>query len=199
MAPAVLASRAKGGQVRTKVWNASGDIPTYDSCLVTLTGLVLRVLPRLALRVRTRATYACLASTCWLSITLGALLSAETAGSHFYGGNTAHGRRGRHPEGVRTLLHRRVASAAAQGVCVSHSAGLAGTSAGSSVQQRTPGGMWPLLCCEICHVCCVPSRSRQVCAFVGAGAPLWVWLSDVPAVSAVPRRHSAQSDRGTRR
>ena len=68
-------------------------MPTYDSCLVTLTGLVLRVLPRLALRVRTRATYACLASTCWLSITLGALLSADTAGSHFYGGNTADGRR----------------------------------------------------------------------------------------------------------
>ena len=80
MAPAVLASRAKGGQVRTKVANASGrHMPTYDSCLVTLTGLVLRVLPRLALRVRTRATYACLASTCWLSITLGALLSADTA------------------------------------------------------------------------------------------------------------------------
>ena len=75
MAPAVLASRAKGGQVRTKVANASGrHMPTYDSCLVTLTGLVLRVLPRLALRVRTRATYACLASTCWLSITLGALI-----------------------------------------------------------------------------------------------------------------------------
>ena len=79
MAPAVLASRAKGGQVRTKVANASGrHMPTYDSCLVTLTGLVLRVLPRLALRVRTRATYACLASTCWLSITLGALLSADS-------------------------------------------------------------------------------------------------------------------------
>ena len=94
MAPAVLASRAKGGQVRTKVPNASGrHMPTYDSCLVTLTGLVLRVLPRLALRVRTRATYACLASTCWLSITLGALLSADTAGSHFYGGNTADGGR----------------------------------------------------------------------------------------------------------
>ena len=94
MAPAVLASRAKGGQVRTKVANASGrHMPTYDSCLVTLTGLVLRVLPRLALRVRTRATYACLASTCWLSITLGALLSADTAGSHFYGGNTADGGR----------------------------------------------------------------------------------------------------------
>ena len=76
--------------MRTKVPNASGrHMPTYDSCLVTLTGLVLRVLPRLALRVRTRATYACLASTCWLSITLGALLSADTAGSHFYGGNTA--------------------------------------------------------------------------------------------------------------
>ena len=127
MAPAVLASRAKGGQVRTKVGNASGrHMPTYDSCLVTLTGLVLRVLPRLALRVRTRATYACLASTCWLSITLGALLSADTAGSHFYGGNTADGRR------ESALCSTAVSLAAAQGVCVSHSAGLAGTSAGSS-------------------------------------------------------------------
>ena len=192
MAPAVLASRAKGGQVRTKVGNASGrHMPTYDSCLVTLTGLVLRVLPRLALRVRTRATYACLASTCWLSITLGALLSADTAGSHFYGGNTADG-----SQRVRTLLHRRVASAAAQGVCVSHSAGLAGTSAGSSVQQRTPGGMWPLLCCQICHVCCVPSRSRQVCAFVSAPArrPVWARLG----LWLCPTSNVAQRYRGNR-
>ena len=69
----------EGSQVRTKVRASGRHMATYDSCLVTLTGLVLRVLPRLALRVRTRATYACLASTCWLSITLGALLSADTA------------------------------------------------------------------------------------------------------------------------
>ena len=97
---------------------------------------------------------------------------------------------------VRTLLHRRVASAAAQGVCVSHSAGLAGTSAGSSVQQRTPGGMWPLLCCQICHVCCVPSRSRQVCAFVSAPArrPVWARLG----LWLCPTSNVAQRYRGNR-
>ena len=167
----------KGSQVRTK-GNASRHMPTYDSCLVTLTGLVLRVLPRLALRVRTRATYACLASTCWLSITLGALLSADTAGSHFYGGNTADGRR------ESALCFTAVSLAEAQCVCVSHSAGLAGTSAGSSVQQRTPGGMWPLLCCQICHVCCVPSLGLARCArlsHVGAGAPLGLaWSGSRP-------------------
>ena len=69
MAPAVLASRAKGGQVRTKVGNASGrHMPTYDSCLVTLTGLVLRVLPR-----HPRTTRAHTGNVCVLGIYLLAL------------------------------------------------------------------------------------------------------------------------------
>ena len=136
MAPAVLASRAKGGQVRTKVANASGrHMPTYDSCLVTLTGLVLRVLPRLALRVRTRATYACLASTCWLSITLGALLSADTAGSHFYGGNTADGRR------ESALCFTAVSQAQRRSACLRTRRGLAGDECG--LQQRTYRSGWP--------------------------------------------------------
>ena len=58
-------------------------------------------------------------------ITLGALLSADTAGSHFYGGTTAREPRRQTSVGVRTLLHRRVASAEAQRVS-SHSAGACG-------------------------------------------------------------------------
>ena len=81
MAPAVLASRAKGGQVRTKVANASGrHMPTYDSCLVTLTGLVLRVLPR-----HPRTTRAHTGNVCVLGIYLlalhhsrGSLVSRQT-------------------------------------------------------------------------------------------------------------------------
>ena len=129
MAPAVLASRAKGGQVRTKVANASGrHMPTYDSCLVTLTGLVLRVLPRLALRVRTRATYACLASTCWLSITLGAPLSEQRhSSSHLHGVNRKRLAGARASTHFASPLCRK-----AQRRACRDSAGLARTSAGSS-------------------------------------------------------------------
>ena len=70
MAPAVLASRAKGVKCGTKVVNASRrHVPTYDSCrLVTLTGLVLRVLPR-----HPRTTRAHTGNVCVLGIYLLAL------------------------------------------------------------------------------------------------------------------------------
>ena len=126
----------KGSQVRTKVRASGRHMATYDSCLVTLTGLVLRVLPRLAhssLRVRTRATYACLASTCWLSITLGALLSADTAQVRISTG-VIHGTRARRqrrrpaesPHFASPLCRK------AQRRACRDSAGLARTSAGSS-------------------------------------------------------------------
>ena len=133
--------------MRTKVWNASGDIPTYDSCLVTLTGLVLRVLPRLALRVRTRATYACLASTCWLSITLGALLSAETAGSHFYGGNTADGER------ESALCFTAVSQAQRRRACVCRTRrGLRARVRAQASSSAPPGACGP--CCAVKFVMC---------------------------------------------
>ena len=173
MAPAVLASRAKGGQVRTKVPNASGrHMPTYDSCLVTLTGLVLRVLPRLALRVRTRATYACLASTCWLSITLGALLSADTAGSHFYGGNTADGGR------ESALCFTAVSQAQRRRACVCRTRrGLRARVRAQASSSAPPGACGP--CCAVKFVMCAAcplsvSPGVRVCR-MSAPARLWVW------------------------
>ena len=135
------ASRGRAAAYRASTWlpqssplvqrESSADdsggarhVPTYDSCrLVTLTGPLL--------------TYACLASTCWLSITLGALLSADTAGSHFYGGNTAreprrHTRRGSpHFASPPCRKRRGAARVFALG------GGLRATSAGSS---RAPTG-----------------------------------------------------------
>ena len=138
----------KGSKCGTKVVNASGrHVPTYDSCrLVTLTGLVLRVLPRLALRVRTRATYACLASTCWLSITLGALLSADTAGSHFYGGNTADGRR------ESALCFTAVSQAQRRRACVCRTRrGLRARVRAQASSSAPPGACGP--CCAVCALC----------------------------------------------
>ena len=176
MAPAVLASRAKGGQVRTKVGNAIGrHMSTYDSCLVTLTGLVLRVLPRLALRVRTRATYACLASTCWLSITLGALLSAETAGSHFYGGNMADGRR------ESALCFTAVSQAQRRRACVCRTRrGLRARVRAQASSSAPPGACGP--CCAVKFVmrAACPLGLARCCARVSAPARLWVWLCPVP-------------------
>ena len=55
--------------MRTKVGNAIGrHMSTYDSCLVTLTGLVLRVLPR-----HPRTTRAHTGNVCVLGIYLLAL------------------------------------------------------------------------------------------------------------------------------
>ena len=70
--------------MRTKVPNASGrHMPTYDSCLVTLTGLLLRALPRLAhssLRVRTRAGNVCVLCIYLLALhhSRGSLVSRHT-------------------------------------------------------------------------------------------------------------------------
>ena len=142
MAPAVLASRAKGGQVRTKVGNASGrHMPTYDSCLVTLTGLVLRVLPRLALRVRTRATYACLASTCWLSITLGALSCEQRQQARISTGVPRHASRGGRQAWESALCFTAVSQAQRRSACLRTRRGLAGDECG--LQQRTYRSGWP--------------------------------------------------------
>jgi len=138
----------KGRSSADESGNASGrHMPTYDSCLVTLTGLVLRVLPRLALRVRTRATYACLASTCWLSITLGALLSADTAGSHFYGGNTADGRR------ESALCFTAVSQAQRRRACVCRTRrGLRARVRAQASSSAPPGACGP--CCAVKFVMC---------------------------------------------
>ena len=157
--------------MRTKVPNASGrHMPTYDSCLVTLTGLVLRVLPRLALRVRTRATYACLASTCWLSITLGALLSADTAGSHFYGGNTAGGCR------ESALCFTAVSQAQRRRACVCRTRrGLRARVRAQASRSAPPGACGP--CCAVKFVMCAACPLVLArCARVSAPARLWVWL-----------------------
>ena len=126
MAPAVLASRAKG--VKCGQFTAGArHVPTYDSCrLVTLTGLLL--------------TYACLASTCWLSITLGALLSADTAGSHFYGGTTAREPR-RQTGWESALCFTAVSQAQRRSACLRTRRGLAGDECG--LQQRTHRSGWP--------------------------------------------------------
>ena len=182
MAPAVLASRAKGGQVRTKVANAScRHLPTYDSCLVTLTGLVLRVLPRLALRVRTRATYACLASTCWLSITLGALLSADTAGSHFYGGSTADGCR------ESALCFTAVSQAQRRRACVCRTRrGLRARVRAQASSSAPPGACGP--CCAVKFVMCAACPLGLArCARVSAPA------RGARLCGSLPTAQSAQS------
>ena len=78
-----------------------------------------------------RTTRAHTGNVCVLGIYLLALhhsrgsLASRHSGSHFYGGNTAREPRRQTSVGVRTLLHRRVASAEAQRVS-SHSAGACG-------------------------------------------------------------------------
>ena len=171
----------KGSQVRTKVRASGRHMATYDSCLVTLTGLVLRVLPRLAhssLRVRTRATYACLASTYWLSITLGALLSADTPGSHFYGRNTAREPRSQRRAWESALCFTAVSQAQRRRACVCRTRrGLRARVRAQASSSAPPGACGP--CCAVKFVMCAAcplsvSPGVRVCR-MSAPARLWVW------------------------
>ena len=144
MAPAVLASRAKG--VKCGQFSAGAcHVPTYDSCrLVTLTGLLLRVLPRLAhssLRVRTRAGNVCVLGIYLLALhhSRGSLVSRYSRLAFLRG---YHGTRARRQTAWESALcFTAVSQAQRRSACLRTRRGLAGDECG--LQQRTYRSGWP--------------------------------------------------------
>ena len=183
MAPAVLASRAKGGQVRTKVGNASGrHMPTYDSCLVTLTGLVLRVLPR-----HPRTTRAHTGNVCVLGIYLLALHHSRGSLVSRYsrlaclGGNTADGAR------ESALCFTAVSQAQRRRACVCRTRrGLRARVRAQASSSAPPGACGP--CCAVKFVMCAACPLGLArCARVSAPA------RGARLCGSLPTAQSAQS------
>ena len=145
MAPAVLASRAKG--VKCGQFSAGAcHVPTYDSCrLVTLTGLVLHVLPRLAhssLCVRTRAGNVCVLGIYLLALpSLSGLSCQQTQRARISTGVPRHASRGGRQAWESALCFTAVSQAQRRSACLRTRRGLAGDECG--LQQRTCRSGWP--------------------------------------------------------